>query len=248
MSRSGGLRLAVVAVVAGLVPVAGCSYSLRHEWSSRPSDLAEATARSASAKPISIAIEPRAGARREFAEALATALAGCPQVRKVSVAPGVVPAVGTPESAPSLPSPKTLETWVQDRAQADYIVLLRVYEKYEGSGTNFLVCWPGLIVQAQRWHGYSYVADLVADVAVVTPKLRAASMRDAARFDLRYSGADRTFATSVGLIGFTALGLVMAPYMCTYDRDATPIFRSHVAPEYGRHLAAKVLVQIEALR
>ncbi len=215
--------------------LAGCAHPMEYRW---------ATARAPRTfdipadglgfeRRVAVAIEPKSAVPRELVDGLANALAARPHVRKVSVAPRTVRGVQ--------PSSAALQAWAEDRSQADYVVLLRMSEKYEGSGWNFLICWPGLLVLAQVWHGYEYHATLDADVDIVDSRLRATKVRDTARFDIHYTDMDRGVATGFGAFYYSAVGLLIAPVMCTYDPDGTRVFRGQVAADYGDHLATKVL-------
>lgn len=226
------------AVLFFALSAGGCSHPMEYEWASerapRTFDIpGDGDGPGGFEKRVTVAIEPKGAVSPELVRGFANALAARPHVRKVNVAPATVR--GVP------PSSAALEAWAEDRAQADYVVLVRMTEKYEGSGWNFLICWPGLIVLAQVWHGYEYHATLASEVDIVDSRLRATKIRDTARFDITYTDADRGVATGFGLFYYTAVGLIMAPVMCTYDPDGTRLFRGQVAADWGDHLATKVL-------
>ncbi len=111
------------------------------------------------------------------------------------------------------------------KQEVDLVAYVDVTPTYRGVWTNFLVNFPGYLLFAPYWHGYSYHAD----IAIKVDFFRASDGSQLGRFqwqhdyEFKQADAGRTWTQiswfEIGVIAFIG-GFVAT----TYDTDQTPEF------------------------
>jgi hypothetical protein len=116
--------------------------------------------------------------------------------------------------------------------------------KYDGSGWNYLITFPGFLLFTHAWNGFLYEADVTTDVEVRLPNGGEVVRRSIeTKYDLRFCDFDRGAATSSGWYtpGYGGINLLIGFAMMNYDEDATPEFLEAVRTAYGRFIANQIV-------
>ncbi len=157
----------------------------------------------------------------EYFEFIHEALATRPDVTKVVVA-----------------SPSATDT------PADVRVKIEVRPKYNGSGWNFPITFPGFVVFAHAWNGFVYSADLATDVDLSLAGAAESTHQEFdTHYDMRHCDFWRGALASSGWYtpGFGGLNLLWGIILTEYDNDATPPFRKEVRSAYGQFIANSIV-------
>ncbi len=131
-----------------------------------------------------------------------------------------------------------------NQGQVDLLVDIAVNPKYDGSGENFFINWPGFLIFAPAVWGYKYNADI--DTRVGITNLKDNTSKQIAlpvHYVFRHADMGRTW-TEVSWFEVSIIALVGGVAFTGYDNDVTPQFISAVAPNYGSYVSRKI---IEAL-
>lgn len=132
---------------------------------------------------------------------------------------------------------------------AQVVLDIGVSPKYDGSGSNFFVNFPGFLIFAPAIWGYEYQANITTSVKVTDQK--SGRSRDAVvptNYIFRQAEIDRTW-TEVGWFSYLfPIPLVGGFFFMEYDPDVTREFITTVAPSYGPYVAGKVLPVISEFR
>lgn len=175
---------------------------------------------------------------------LTAATAGPTQPYAVMIRDGLVKHPSIAQVA--LASEPTYDSKPDADVQADVTV------KYEGSGANLPITFPGFLLFAHAWNGFVYKADIVTNLTVTlaaTGETRTRTLKT--RYDMRHCDFGRGFWASSGwfLPGLGGTSLLAGFFMMSYDTDATPRFSTAVHDAYGAFVAnniAQLLSEEEA--
>ena len=143
--------------------------------------------------------------------------------------------------------PDVAEVLLKDQEpekETDATVTLRTDTKYDGSGWNFLITFPGFIVFTHAWNGFVYTAAVSTQMDVaLNGKGGKVSRQIDTVYDIRHCDFGRGAAASSGwyLPGWGATNIVVGLFMVGYDTDATPEFLEKVRPTYGVYIANSIV-------
>ena len=121
------------------------------------------------------------------------------------------------------------------------LIDIAVNPKYVGSGQNFVVNFPGLLIFAPAIWGYKYTADI--DTRVNITNLKDNTSRQIAvptRYVFRQADMGRTW-TEVSWFEVGIIALVGGTVFTGYDNDVTPEFITTVSPNYGAYVSRKII-------
>jgi len=127
----------------------------------------------------------------------------------------------------------------------DAIAYIDVQPQYRGVGTNFWVDWPGFLIFAPAWHGYSYHADVVTRAEVVSGDNQQPIGNVEWQYDYAFRQADigRSWV-EVGWLEWSAIPFIGGIMATKYDTDQTPHFITAAGPSYGNQVATGIAQQL----
>jgi hypothetical protein len=134
--------------------------------------------------------------------------------------------------------------------RCDYAVDIRIEPRYEGSWVNFLLTFPGFILFAPSWNGYYYDAVMETRVCILDSKGKVLrEVEESPVFELNYMDFGRSFFAYSGwwMPGLGATSLLAAPYMATYDEDASSPLQDEIEDIYGQKIADRIVDAINQL-
>lgn len=126
--------------------------------------------------------------------------------------------------------------------KADVVARIAVSPKFEGSGWNFLINWPGFLIWTPAWNGYVYKADLSTTVTLVRPADNSTidSWRIPIKLDLRQAEFDRTW-TEIGWLEVGIIPLIGGFCFVQYDPDVTVPLMDKVERPLGEYIARQII-------
>ena len=130
----------------------------------------------------------------------------------------------------------------------DYMIDLRIKVDYKGSGTNFLISWPGYIVFAPAWNGFIYFANINTDLKITDYKSGEVKLSKSYNTNYRCNQAefDRTFI-EISWLEYGIIALIGGLMNMSYDNDITPEFNMALSRPYGSYIARNIAKQIKSL-
>lgn len=131
----------------------------------------------------------------------------------------------------------------------DAIVYVDVNPRYRGVGTNFFVDWPGFLIFTPAWHGYSYHADVMTRVEIVSAsdKHRIATFDWQNDYEFKQADIGRTWV-EVGWLEWSVIPFIGGFFAMQYDTDQTEPFIRMVGPSYGNQVASRISTQLANYR
>lgn len=128
-----------------------------------------------------------------------------------------------------------------NQGQADMLVDIAINPRYDGSGQNFVINFPGWLIFAPAIWGYKYTADI--DTRVGMTNLKDNTSRQIAiptRYIFRQADMGRTW-TEVSWFEVGIIALIGGIAFTDYDNDVTPEFITAVSPNYGSYVSKKIV-------
>ncbi len=128
---------------------------------------------------------------------------------------------------------------------ADLVAKIGIKAKYDGSGTNFWINFPGFLVWAPAWNGYVYKADFDVHVDLAKgsdPKTVVDTLDFPINLDIRHAEMDRTW-TEVSWLEVGIIALVGGFMFTKYDTDVTPLLMHEIERPIGEYIANKILLK-----
>lgn len=129
---------------------------------------------------------------------------------------------------------------------ADLVAKIEIKAAYKGSGTNFLINFPGFLVWAPAWNGYVYTADLDVHVDLV----KGSALNEVVKtldlpigLDIRHADFDRTW-TEISWFEFGVIAFVGGLVFIKYDSDVTPLLMREIEHPIGEYVAKKILLEV----
>jgi hypothetical protein len=134
----------------------------------------------------------------------------------------------------------------QDEAAAvtpDVVVKVQPSAKYDGSGWNYFITFPGFLLFTHAWNGYVYSADIDTEVAVAKPGAAMTTSSIHTFYNMRHCDFTRGAVASSGWYTpfWGGLNLIFGFFMVPYDTDATPEFQQAVRTAYGQYIANSII-------
>ena len=133
---------------------------------------------------------------------------------------------------------------VAEGRSCDYSLSISIETKYNGSGKNFVITFPGFILFAPSWKGFYYDAKITTEVFIRdTAGKTVSKVFEEPLFQFNYMDSGRSFWAYNGWWTpmYGAGSLIAAPFMCSYDKDATPAFQLMVLDIYGQYIAEHII-------
>ena len=129
----------------------------------------------------------------------------------------------------------------ENRTSMDQIVKINTSSKYEGSGWNFLINWPGFLIWTPAWHGYDYNVKYDFDVDITNTKNAESLPRLSIPVDLdiRHAAMNRTW-TEISYFEWSAIALVGGIVFTRYDNSVTPLLLDAVENKITDYVAGKI--------
>jgi len=135
-------------------------------------------------------------------------------------------------------SPRTVDV------QADVSIAAR----YEGSGGNFLVNFPGFLVFAPAWNGYIYKVNYDVSVSLKRsaglPPIEPFSIP--VRLDVRHADFNRTW-TEISWLEVGVIAFVGGVAFTEYDSHVSPLAADSAKTTVGAYIAREIVKKINAL-
>lgn len=213
-------RVVVAAFSIGLISIffAGCS----HPLTIKNLQTYENRSMMSLEQPLSIGIIPQAG-----------------DIHCERLVKGVGEALGKYSANVMLPYSKGSLKCV------DVLTNINVRPKYEGSGWNFLINWPGFLIFTPAWNGYVYSVDYNVDIALT----RASDNSNIDTFNIpinlniRHAAIDRTW-TEISWFEVSAIALIGGIVFIQYDDDVSPLVMDKIYGPVGDYIAQEIVSRI----
>ena len=127
------------------------------------------------------------------------------------------------------------------QGQADKVVDIAVNAKYDGSGQNFWINWPGFLIFAPAIWGYKYEAEINTQVSITDMATNASKqIAIPTQYIFRHADMGRTW-TEVSWFEVSIIALIGGIVFTGYDADVTPEFIKSVSPGYGAYVSNKIV-------
>ncbi len=127
----------------------------------------------------------------------------------------------------------------------DYILSLEPQVKYESSGWNYIVNFPGGIIFAPAWHGYTYYVKIATNVAIYSgdgSELKKFTIDTS--YSIRHSEFDRTWYPAFQFCVLNALGGFYTAFV--YDNDITSHVKNVIKDNYSSYVVGNIMEEIKA--
>jgi hypothetical protein len=131
---------------------------------------------------------------------------------------------------------------------ADLVARIGIKAKYDGSGTNFWLNFPGFLIWAPAWNGYVYKADFAVHVELFKgsdAKNAVDTFDIPVNLDIRHAEMDRTWM-EVSWFEVGIIALVTGFIYTKYDTDVTPLLMHEIERPIGDYIAHKILEKFPA--
>ena len=129
---------------------------------------------------------------------------------------------------------------------ADIVATLSVKPKYEGSGWNFLVNFPGFLVFVPALNGYVYQVGYDTSVVLQNTEdsTTIATFEVPITLNLRHADINRTW-TEVSWLEFGVIAFVGGIVFTQYDTNVSPIVMKDLGPQLGEYLATEIMNRVK---
>ena len=129
----------------------------------------------------------------------------------------------------------------ENRKLVDKLVKIATSSKYEGSGWNFLINWPGFLIWTPAWHGYDYRVKYSFDVDITDTKGGENLPRLSIPIDLdvRHAAMNRTW-TEISWFEWSAIAFVGGLIFTRYDKSVTPLLLDAIEIKVADYVASKI--------
>lgn len=127
----------------------------------------------------------------------------------------------------------------------DVWIKMGVTPKYEGSGWNFLINWPGFLIWTPAWHGYVYKVHYGVDVTMTEAKTNRQIDSFSLPFDLdiRHADIGRTW-TEIGWLEVGLIPFIGGFVFTQYDDDISPLIADASKSILADNIAQEVVSRL----
>lgn len=133
-----------------------------------------------------------------------------------------------------------------NQGQADMLIDIAVNPKYDGSGVNFWINWPGFLIFSPAIWGYKYTAEIETRVSITDLKNNASKQfAIPTHYVFRHADMGRTW-TEVSWFEVSVIALIGGIVFTGYDDDITPEFITKVSPNYGAYVSKKIVDALQS--
>lgn len=130
------------------------------------------------------------------------------------------------------------------QGMVDAVVDIAIKPSYSGSGSNFLVNWPGFLIFAPAIWGYEYNADIETLATITSQKDgRSQQITIPTIYHFRHAAMNRTW-TEIGWFEVGVIPLIGGAVFTSYDDNVTSEFIRNVSPNYGTYVAKKIVATV----
>lgn len=170
--------------------------------------------------PLTIGIAPQDGVHGPTGSKLATAIAGQLSQFKANV---IMP-------------------YIAGAGNADVVASIGVDSKFEGSGWNFLINFPGFLIFTPAWHGYVYEVshDIHVRLNRGTNNEPIDSFTLPVTLDVRHADINRTW-TEISYLEVGVIALVGGILFIDYDDRVTPLLADVTSDSLGKYVAQEII-------
>jgi len=129
--------------------------------------------------------------------------------------------------------------------EVDYVVDINLDSKYKGSGTNFLISFPGFIVFAPAWNGYKYYADINTTVTIKKQNETISHKSYPIKYDVNHSEFDRTWTQGADwLLTCGAASLIGGVVYTNFDNDIKDELTRTIKVPFSQYLARSIVGEL----
>jgi hypothetical protein len=134
-----------------------------------------------------------------------------------------------------------------NQGQADVLLDIAVNPKYDGSGANFWISWPGFIIFAPAAWGYKYTAEIETRVSITDLKDKTSKqVAVPIHYIFRQADISRAWTEAGGWFFFSVPALIGGIVFTGYDDDVTNEFITKVSPNYGAYVSKKIVDALQS--
>jgi hypothetical protein len=130
--------------------------------------------------------------------------------------------------------------------KVDVVANIDVKPKYEGSGANFFISWPGFLIWTPAWNGYVY--NVTFDVNVSLAKSATGEQIDQftipLNLDVRHADMNRTWVEGAGWFFWTTPAFIGAFFHIRYDDNVTTLLLNKVELPLADYIAQEIVNRI----
>ena len=130
----------------------------------------------------------------------------------------------------------------------DFILSVRPSVKYESSGWNFPINWPGFLIFTPAWNGYVYSADIMTFIDIQDKNGNVVNQIEIPMsYDIRQAEMDRTVFTGLTWLEVSVLAFGGGIYNANvFDRDIIGAFQLQVKDNYTNYVMNELLSKVNA--
>lgn len=131
--------------------------------------------------------------------------------------------------------------------EVDVVANIEIKTEHNGSGYNFWINFPGFLIFAPAWHGYSYEVKHAVNCTLTKPggKEAIGQFQLPIALDVRHAAINRTW-TEVSWFEVGIIALVGGVVFMDYDTSVTPLVSDKVESPLGKYVADEIVKRINA--
>lgn len=139
----------------------------------------------------------------------------------------------------------TMPYAANSQKEVDVVATIDIETEHKGSGWNFLINWPGFVIWAPAWHGYTYEVKYVINCTLTKGGSKEAidQFRIPIALDVRHAAINRTW-TEVSWLEVSAIAFVGGLVFINYDESVTPLVSEKVETPLGKYIAQEIVKRI----
>lgn len=129
--------------------------------------------------------------------------------------------------------------------EVDVLANISVTPKYEGSGWNFLINFPGFFVFVPAWNGYVYKVNYDVDILLkrAVDNKNIDSLSIPVHLNIRHAAINRTW-TEVSWFEWGIIAFIGGIAFTQYDDNVSPLVADKIQEPIGDYIAQKIIKSI----
>lgn len=129
----------------------------------------------------------------------------------------------------------------------DVKAYVSVKSRYEGSGWNFLVNFPGFLVWAPAWHGYVYEVTYDVNIKLVDTRtnMEVGRISQPIVLNIRHADINRTW-TEISWFEFGIIALIGGVVFIQYDDSVSPLVSRQSRVTLGDYISQEIINKLNA--
>jgi len=128
----------------------------------------------------------------------------------------------------------------------DFVISVEPHVKYETSGVNFFINFPGGLIFTPAWNGYVYYANVTTNMTIWDgneKELKRIGIDTP--YSIRQSEFDRAWWP---IFQFSLFNIIGGIYTSTvYDSDITPEVKDAIKTNYGSYVTERIETELRGL-